>query len=452
MTLSAWRLLGLAGVAFGTPAAAQIVTSSPFRYDDDVTVYAGRDDAYAHLRYIPLGGDSFASLGADLRERVEASNVTSLGLRSRTSDLYDLHRLLIDADLQIGPVIRVFAQLGSHDEIGRNGGPAPLDRDRLDLSQGFVDVTAPVGAGHLLLRAGRAEMSFDDGALIGLRDGPNIRRSWDGVRTTYRAGALQLDAFAVRPVAVHPGVFDDAGAGGEALQGVHLTSPAGPTMTIDAFYYRNINPRVAILGVGGRERTDTAGVRLRAKWTRVDGSVGAIVQGGQADGRPVRAFALHGDVGLALGPTPSGPHVAFRADILSGGDPNGRRIGTFNALYPNVAYSTEATIEAPANLIQVGAVALTPIGRAVSVQYALEGLWRYTSRDAFYAAPLAPLIRPNGTDDRFSGTEQQARIAWRANRIITVTAALVRFSVGSALRQEGAHNENFGMTSVALRL
>ena len=452
MTLSWWRLLGLLGVAFGTPAAAQTVPSSPFRYDDDVTVYAGRDDAYARLRYIPVGGDGFVSLGADLRERVEASNVTFLGLRSRTSDLYDLHRLLIDADLQLGSVIRVFAQLGSHDEIGRNGGPAPLDRDRLDLSQGFVDVTAPVGAGHLLLRAGRAEMSFDDGALIGLRDGPNIRQSWDGVRTTYRSGALQLDAFAVRPVAVHPGVFDDAGSGGEALQGLHLTAPVGSTTMVDAFYYRNINPHVAILGIGGREQTDTAGVRLRTNYRHVDGSVGVIFQGGEANGRPVRAFALHGDIGVALGSAPSTPHVGLRADILSGGDPNGRRIGTFNALYPNVAYSTEATIEAPANLVQVGAVALAPIGRSVSLQYTLEGLWRYTSRDAFYAAPMAPLVRPNGTDDRFSGIEQQLRAVWRANKIITVTSALVRFSAGSAIRQAGGRDETFGMTSIALRL
>lgn len=403
-----WRLIGLAGVVVGAPAAAQ-TAASPFRYDDDVTVYAGRDDAYARLRYFPLGDDSFASLGADLRERVETSNVTSLGLRSRTSNLYDLHRLLIDADLHLGLVIRVFAQLGSHDEIGRNGGPAPLDRDRLDLSQGFVDLTAHVGTGQLVLRAGRAEMSFDDGALIGLRDGPNIRQSWDGVRTTYRAGALQLDAFAVRPVAVHPGVFDDAGNSGEALQGLHLTAPVGPTTTVDAFYYRNINPRVAILGVGGRERTDTAGVRLRTRHRRIDGSVGAIVQGGEATGRPVRAFAAHGDIGLALGSTPSAPHVGLRVDILSGGDPNGRRIGPFNALYPNVAYSTEATIEAPANLVQAGAVALAPVGRTVSLQYTVEGLWRYTSRDAFYAAPLVPLIRPNGAADRYSGIEQQLR-------------------------------------------
>ena len=442
----------MAGVAFGVPAAAQTVASSPFRYDDDVTVYAGRDDAYARLRYIPLGGDSFASLGADLRERVEASNVTSLGLRSHTSDLYDLHRLLIDADLQLGPVIRVFAQLGSYDEIGRNGGPVPLDRDRLDLSQGFVDLTASVGAGRLLLRVGRAEMSFDDGALIGLRDGPNIRQSWDGMRTTYRAGVLQLDAFAVRPVAVHPGVFDDAGSSGEALQGLHLTAPAGRTTMVDAFYYRNINPRVAILGIGGREQTDTAGVRLRTQYRRVDGSVGAIFQGGEANGRPVRAFALHGDIGVALGPTPSASHVGLRADILSGGDPNGRRIGTFNALYPNVAYSTEATIEAPANLVQVGGVALAPIGRWVSLQYTLEGLWRYTSRDAFYAAPLAPLVRPNSTDDRFSGIEQQLRAVWRANKIITVTSALVRFSAGSVIRQAGGRDETFGMTSIGLRL
>jgi hypothetical protein len=31
-------------------------------------------------------------------------------------------------------------------------------------------------------------MSFDDGAIIGLLDGPNVRQVWDGVRFTYVAG------------------------------------------------------------------------------------------------------------------------------------------------------------------------------------------------------------------------------------------------------------------------
>ena len=76
-------------------------------------------------------------------------------------------------------------------------------------------------------------------------------------------------------------------------------------------------------------------------------------------------------------------HVGVRADVLSGGAPAEHTVGTFNALYPNVSYSTEATIEAPANLVQVGAVARVDPAAALSLQYTVEGLRRYTSRDAF---------------------------------------------------------------------
>lgn len=43
-------------------------------------------------------------------------------------------------------------------------------------------------------------MNFDVGVLIGLRDGPNLSQGYDGVRVNWRAGAVQLNGFAVRPV------------------------------------------------------------------------------------------------------------------------------------------------------------------------------------------------------------------------------------------------------------
>ena len=449
LALATLAALSLAGTVRAQTAPS--ASASPFRYDDDPDLYLGRDDLYGRLKALPLGGGALLSLGADLRERVEASDVMALGLRGRDADGYDLHRLLVYGDLRLNSALRVFVQLGDHDQVGRTPGPSPLDVDRLDLSQGFVDVSGEVGPGRALLRVGRAEMSFDDGALIGLRDGPNVRQVWDGARLIYTAGAWTWNAFAVRPVSVKPGAFDDGPLPGQSIEGLHLTvAPQGP-WAVDAFYFHDLMPQAALFGAAGHELTDTAGVRLRGRAGAFDGSVGAVGQGGSADGREVRAFALHGDLGAGL-PLAWTPHVALRADVLSGGDPHGSHVGTFNALYPNVAYSTEATIEAPANLIQPGVVLSASPGPTVSLQYTLEGLWRFSTRDAFYAAPLFPLVRPDGSRDAWSGLEQQLRGVWRINAHLTLTSALVHFSAGSFVRRGGGSDETFGMTSLALRL
>ena len=218
-------LLLLANLSAAAGAQSASPPSSPFRYDDDPKSFAAApaDDLYARFKYIALTDSSYLSLGADLRERVEASNVGLLGFRNPGSDTYDLHRLLVDADLQLGPDVRVFGQLGNHDETGRRPSPLPTDVDRLDLQQAFVDLSHSVGEGRATLRVGRAEMSFDDGAIIGLRDGPNVRQVWDGVRVSYATRGWNWDAFAVRPVSVTRGVFDDAGLPGPTLDGVHVS-------------------------------------------------------------------------------------------------------------------------------------------------------------------------------------------------------------------------------------
>jgi hypothetical protein len=391
-------------------------------------------------------------MGADLRERVEASDVGLLGFRHPGADAYDLHRLLVFADLQLGPDLQAFVQLGEHEEVGRTPAAIPTDIDQLDVSQGFLDVSADVAGGRATLRFGRAEMSFDDGAIIGLRDGPNVRQVWDGVRFTYLAGPWRWDAFAVEPVSVKPGVFDDGPLHDQSIEGVHVTLAPPGDLAADGFYYHNLNPQVSLYGASGEERTDTFGLRLRGSRGALDGSIGGIGQTGDATGRKVRAFALHGDLGWRFARVPWAPHVTLRSDVLSGGDPKAAHIATFNALYPNVAYSTEAAIEAPANLIQSGLVATAQPLRAVTLQFTLEGLWRYSTRDAFYAAPLFPLVRPTASDDAYSGVEQQLEASWRLNAFVTLKAAYVHFFAGDFIRQGGGRDEDFGMTSISLCL
>ena len=120
--LSFGAVAGSAVAADAPPASV-----SPFRYDDDSTAYADApaDDLYAKLKDLPLGPQDYLSFGADLRERVEASDVGLLGFRNPGADAYDLHRLLVFADLQLGPDIRGFVQLGDHEEVGRTPAAVP---------------------------------------------------------------------------------------------------------------------------------------------------------------------------------------------------------------------------------------------------------------------------------------------------------------------------------------
>ena len=292
-------------------------------------------------------------------------------------------------------------------------------------------------------------MAYDEGALIGLRDGPNVRQAWDGLQSSYVLPGAGIDAFVVKPVNVSPGYFDDRTLAGQTLWGVHLAvSPPAAPVRVTAFYYGNTMPEVRFYPRPGKERTQTVGLRLLASTGGFDGSVGGIGQAGSLAGHAVRAWAAHADAGWTPA-LPWQPRLGLRTDTLSGGGGNGT-VHTFNALYPNYAYSTEATIEAPANLIQVGAtLGLHPLD-TVTVNYTLEGLWRYSVHDAFYAAPTFALVPPDGTSRHFTGIEQQVEATWHVNSFAGLTAAYVHFEPGAFLRAAHARSEDFGMTELSI--
>ena len=226
----------MAGLGFQLLAAvmarqqAQAQAGSPFRYDD-VSEYASpnaRVSLYDELKYVLLGDDTdqYVSFGGDLRERVEVNSNALLGYSNKGLNAYDLHRMLLFADVHYDG-FQVFVQLGNETEAGRAPGPLPTDIDRGDLAQGFIDYAYAAGPGNLPIRGGRFEMAYDEGALIGLRDGPNVRQVWDGFQSFYVLPEARIDAFLVKPVNVSPDYFDDRTLAGQTLWGVHVsTSPA----------------------------------------------------------------------------------------------------------------------------------------------------------------------------------------------------------------------------------
>src|SRR5262245_16158779 len=173
---------------------------------------AMRIDVFDPVKFIPLNGDgsSWLTLGGEVRERYEYFDHSNWGKGPQDENGYLLQRYMIHADAHLGEYFRIFTQFKSGLDDGRNGGPRPTDRDEFDVHQLLADVRVPFDEkDSLTLRLGRQELSFGTQRLVSVRESPNVRQSFDGVRATLRWSEWQFDGFATRPVETKTGVFDD---------------------------------------------------------------------------------------------------------------------------------------------------------------------------------------------------------------------------------------------------
>src|SRR5450631_260144 len=179
-----------------------------YRYLDDPS---RRADLWDPLKYAPLNGlgSVYLSMGGEARERYEYFNHPNWG-KDPQDNGYLLQRYFLHADLHLGEHARIFGQFQSSLEDGRKGGSRPTDRDVFDLHQAFLDLKLDIPAdGSLTLRSGRQELAYGSQRIISVREGPNVRQSFDGFRLMYRVGDIRIDGFATRLAQTNRQVFDD---------------------------------------------------------------------------------------------------------------------------------------------------------------------------------------------------------------------------------------------------
>ena len=173
-------------------------------------------DWWDPVKYIPLGkrDNWFLTVGGDAREWYEDYKNDNWGvLPFRPADAdqveaenngYLMQRYMLHGDFHLGRRVRAFAQLKSSLVNGRVGGPRPIiDSDELDVNQAFLDVNVLLNhekAPKVTLRLGRQEMHFGSGRLVSVREGPNVRAGFDGVRLITTTRNWRIDTFAVKPV------------------------------------------------------------------------------------------------------------------------------------------------------------------------------------------------------------------------------------------------------------
>jgi Alginate export len=395
-------------------------------------------------------------LGGELRERFESANNPVFGLSTPTQNDYWLHRALLSGDLQYGDDFRARLELVSGLTSSWAGSPPPTQEDPLDILQAYVDKSWSVSKAQLAMRAGRQELSLGASRLVSLRESPNVRRSFDGVRFAWMPGQERsLKAFYVRPVIPDDSTFDDRSSSDQRFWGLYATWPVAAVegLGMDA-YYLGLDRADSEFSQGvARELRHTLGVRAFGERQGWDWNIEGAWQWGSFGESSIRAWTVSFDFGFEFADLPLSPRLGLKADAISGDeDPNDRELGTFNPLFPRLPYFSEANLATPANLLDLQPNLRLALTSRLSMSLSWNGLWKHEKADAFYAPPLMPVAGTAMTQSRDIGWQASSTVEWQVTERIELDATYVSFEPHSVIRQANGRAGSFLGAWIQLKL
>ncbi len=410
------------------------------RWQEDWSVLADpalRTEPLDDLKYIPLSSadpNSYASLGLNLRERVESTQLAPFGIGNPHTDTYLIQRLEVHADIRPNAHWQIFVQLQDDRAFGKDL-VTPVDKNPLDLEQVFVTYSNELGGGRLKVLQ----------RFVGVRDGPNVRQSFDAVWADWERSAWRLITFWSHPVQNVPdNPFDDFSSRGLQYGGFRIErNDIGPGK-LSAYYSRYDADAARYLDGSGKERRNNLDVRYQIARGPVDWDLEVMRQTGRVGSERTRAWAVGSAGGYTFENARWSPRIGLQLDLASG---DRRRddgtIGTFNPLFPNAYYFTLMSTPTYANLIHLRpSLELRPVQNLKLI--ARLGLqWRLTTEDAVYVIPNRPVPGTAGMPGHWTGIYEQLRAEWQINRNWSAAIEGVQYQVGDVIRRAGGLNANY---------
>jgi len=427
--------LAASGAAAQADDTWRAPSPSLIRYDEDWSglTAANRTGAWTEdFKHIDLAGDAYLTTGLEVRLRDEAFRNNLWGDGPAPNDGYLWARALPYADLHAGP-FRAFVQPIAAYAVGVAPAAGPVDETRIDLLQGFGEVTLPLGGADVTVRAGRQTMPLGSERLVGGRYGPNVPLAFDGVRTNLGSGPVRLSLFGVKPVQGGLDDFDDRSSKTKALWGAYATIP-----NLD-LYYLGFRHRGATFG--GRtadEHRDSFGVRSFGHVDDWRWNVEGVLQTGHFGDQKIRAWTVGSEFGRKVPDAPLSPDATVRFNVVSGDrDPTDGKLGTFNALFPKGKYFGELSPIGPNNIISLNPSVALDLGRQVTLGLSAMAYWRYSRADGIYDVPGGLVRAPGAATARFIGKQVEALLDWQATPELDLSASLSAFQPGAFIRQTG---------------
>lgn len=433
------------------------------RYEEDWSPLQDsrlRTDWLDPVKYIPIhsfGERDYISIGGEFRgvyERIQNNNWSSTPY---ATNYFGLERYQLHADIHATPHIRLFLQLESGEEQGEQGGPRPIDKKNLDFLNAFLDVYGGAKPRRTNVRVGRQELNFGSGRLVAVREGPNVRQGFYGVRLSQRLSQWALDGFAVRPAEDESGFFDNVPLHTTSFWGVFAErQTSGIKAHAFDLYYFGLERKSATFNQGtAQEQRHTIGSRFATIEPKSSDQrtfiphydVEAAYQFGSFGQGSIRAWTLASEAGYLMPKIIGKPRVGFRADLSSGDkDLKSPNLQTFNPLFPigNYFGVLADTGPGPVNFEDVHPEIKTTLPHGISVNVDWVIWWRESLHDGVYGVPGNLLVPAGQSNARFVGHRPGIEARWQRDSHFYVQADYGVFYAGPFLRESGRpHNLNY---------
>ncbi|MEO1035962.1 MAG: alginate export family protein [Pseudomonadota bacterium] len=349
--------------------------------------------------------DDRASLDVTLRERATYRSAIDFDDSDPDAGWFWTQRLNLAGEYRQAGFT---ARLNLLSALQEGSADSPIERNVLDAQEAWLQF----GSERASARFGRQEFRPGAQRLIGWRDGTNVRRVWDGLRTNLAGDRWSVDVFALQLVDVEVnGAFNDSSDEDRRLAGVYSTTQWALT-DIDLYVlYTRFDDRATAEGLANQERY-TVGTRVFGDYQRWFWDWEALLQFGRHGEADIETWSLATNTGYRFD-APWQPEVMVSINVASGdSDPGDGKLETFDALFPRGNYFSELAQLGPSNFYNFNPYLRFSPHEDVAVSMDLDLYWRLETADGVYGPPGNLLRAPEGSTERFVNSALSASLEW----------------------------------------
>jgi len=406
-------------------------------------------DFWDPIKFIPFNASKniYLTVGGEFRPRFEYFNNNNWGETAEKNDAFYSQRLALYSSLSLAKYVRLYGEI-YHGILSKEEKVFAED-DNVDLFQGFLDINLPLKDNKLTFRLGRQEMAFGATRLVGIREGFNLRRSFDAARAIYKSDKITIESFYGREVIVAPGngAFENKRDDHMDFYGIysrinHIGRLPGQT----ELYYFGFEIDQAIFNDGtGAEIRHTLGIRRHGKVGKhVLFNTEIMYQFGTFADKDINAWAIELDYHYSFLNTEHLKSVGFKLDYISGDRTAGDdKLQTFNPLFTNPAYFGLLTVLTPVNLMDIHPSSKWKLGENIEFSFDWDFFWRASKNDGLYR-PTRFLARDGqNADSRFIGHKPGIVLGYKVSRHIKWSVDASYFISGPFIKETGESENIF---------
>lgn len=381
---------------------------------NDSIVIDEPQDFYQEIKSIALDNNTTLSFGGSYRFQAEAYINEQFDKNQDQNDYWFLHRGMLHAHLKLGSKFEIFGELNSS-FVSSKEAIAPVDKDELNVNQLFARYQFN---DNFNLLVGRQNMRLGTGRLIDVREGPNVRLSFDMAQLQYTNQNTKITGFYCIPVQQQLGVFDnDAFETDETLSALYWTQNWTGKTSTDFYIFYTEEADKSWNEVTAKDYRTSFGLRHFGTWQSLNYNNEFVYQLGTFGSETISAWTasliIEKEFNVATPFTIGAKIEAISGDKTS--DDN--TLNSFDALYPRGAYFGRVARFGPSNLIDVHPYFKSKIGK-IDIEFDYVAFWRFSANDGVYN-PALMMDYPPENDERFIGNQIGAIAGYRLNNFIS---------------------------------